>query len=507
MAQADSSEESFDVLIVGAGLSGIDAAYRLRERNPGLTYSILERRERIGGTWDLFRYPGVRSDSDIFTLSFPWNPWRGTRLMAHGDEIRDYLEQTARDFGIYPHITFRTEVLAADFDTGTDLWTVDAIVDGQPRTLTARFLYMCTGYYSYDHAYRPDFPGEENFTGTLVHPQFWPEDLDYAGKKIVVIGSGATAVTLIPALAETAGHVTMLQRSPTYLFPYPWQDPMTTAVQELLPKQLAHDLTRYRNAGLTMGLYLFCRQFPKASRRLLRSIAKRNLPKGFEVDTHFKPAYEPWDQRLCVIPENDFYKAIAGGAADVVTDTIDHFTADGIVVSSGDEIKADIVVTATGLNLIAMGGAGLSVDGEAVNPGEKYAYRGYMLDDVPNLAWSVGYTNASWTLRVDLTSQAVAELIEYMRVNGYTRAYPTLHGRRPATHALLELDSGYVQRAGGKLPKAGEKAPWQVRHNLILDGIDARRYDVTQDMVFGTGNSRPPAGGSAGTRSDQMKER
>lgn len=480
-----SDAEIFDVLIVGAGLSGIDAAYRLREKNPGLNYVILENRERIGGTWDLFTYPGVRSDSDIFTLSFPWNPWKGDRLIAEGHEIRQYLEDSARDFGIMPHIRFGTEVLAANFDTTTNLWTVDVRTDGEPATYQARFLYGCTGYYRYDTGYLPEFPGVDDYTGTLVHPQFWPADLDYAGKKVVVvIGSGATAITLIPSMAPTAGHVTMLQRSPTYLFPYPWRDPMTTLLQKALPSQWSHDITRYRNMLITLGIFLFCRGFPKASRRLLRWIAKRNLPAGYPVDTHFKPAYQPWDQRLCIIPAADFYKTVADGSAEVVTDTIDTFTPTGIALTSGRKLDADIVVTATGLELIAFGGIDLSIDGEIVEPGERYAYRGYMLNDVPNFAWSVGYTNASWTLRVDLTSKAVADLIAHMREHGYTRAYPTLDGATPTPHGLLELDSGYLRRSGSRLPKSADTAPWQVRHNAITDAIDARRYDVAEAMVF-----------------------
>ncbi|MBD0022167.1 NAD(P)-binding protein [Gordonia pseudamarae] len=476
--------ETFDVLIVGAGLAGIDAAYRLREKNPDLNYVILENRARIGGTWDLFTYPGIRSDSDIFTLSFPWNPWKGNRLIAEGHEIRQYLEDTAHDFGIAPHIRFGSEVVAADFDTGTGLWTVDVRVDGEPATYRARFFYSCTGYYRYDAGYLPDFPGIDDFTGTVVHPQFWPADLDYTGKKVVVIGSGATAITLIPSMAATAGHVTMLQRSPTYLFPYPWTDPITAGLQKVLPRQLSHDITRYRNMLLTLVLYLFCRGFPKAARRLLRWIAVRQLPDGYPVDTHFKPAYQPWDQRLCIIPDADFYKAVADGSAEVVTDTVDTFTPTGIALASGRELDADIIVTATGLELLAFGGIDLSVDGEPVEPGDKYAYRGYMLNEVPNFAWSVGYTNASWTLRVDLTSKAVADLIQHMRAHGYTRAYPTLDGATPPAHGLLELDSGYVRRAGSRLPKAADTAPWLVRHNAILDAVDARRYDVTEAMVF-----------------------
>ncbi|MBM7365648.1 flavin-containing monooxygenase [Gordonia hydrophobica] len=482
--QHGTNEDPLDVLIVGAGLSGIDTAYRLREQNPGLDYRIVERRSRIGGTWDLFRYPGVRSDSDIFTLSFPWNPWRGKRTVAQGGEIREYLEQTASDFGIAEHITFNVDVAGADFDTSTDLWTVDALIDGEPTAIVTRFLYMCTGYYRYETGYRPEFPGEKDFQGTFVHPQFWPEDLDYAGKNVVVIGSGATAVTLIPSMAPQAGSVTMLQRSPSYMFPLPWEDGLTKLLQRVLPPQVSHNITRWRNAIATMLLFLFCRAFPKLSRRMLRRIAISLLPKGFDVDTHFKPRYEPWDQRLCIIPDGDFYRAIKNGTADVATDTIAQITATGIDLESGRHLEADIIVTATGLDLVTFGGAHLSIDGEPIEPGEKYAYRGYMLNDVPNLAWSVGYTNASWTLRVDLTAQAVAELLRYMRDHGFTRAVPSLRGATPKAHPLLELDSGYVKRAGGRLPKAGDRAPWQVRHNLILDAIDARKYDVEEEMTF-----------------------
>ncbi|WP_143965863.1 flavin-containing monooxygenase [Gordonia zhaorongruii] len=473
-----------DVLIVGAGLSGIDAAYRLREAVPDLNYRIVEQRSRIGGTWDLFRYPGVRSDSDIYTLSFPWNPWRGDLTIARGDEIREYLESTAKDFGIYDRITFDVEVTAADFDSTTDLWTVDVIVEGEPATIVTRFLYMSTGYFRYDAGYRPEFPDEREFSGTIVHPQLWPEDLDYDGKRVVIIGSGATAVTLVPALAERAGAVTMLQRSPTYLFPYPWTDPLTRGIKRVLPVQAAHDVIRWRNAVLTMGIFLFCRRFPKLARRGLRAIAKSMLPPGYPVDTHFKPSYEPWDQRLCIIPDGDFYQTIKDGRAEVVTDRIARFDEAGVTLESGRHLDADIIVTATGLDLIPFGGVSMSVDGEHFDAGDKYAYRGYMLDDVPNLAWAVGYTNASWTLRVDLTSQAVGELIAHMRERGYTRAMPTLNGARPKAHPLLELDAGYVKRAGGTLPKAGDRTPWQVRHNLILDAIDARRYHVEEEMVF-----------------------
>ncbi len=481
----DQQGQHLDVLIVGAGLAGIDAAYRLAEKNPGIRYQIVERRGRVGGTWDLFRYPGVRSDSDIFTLSFPFRPWTKDRTMAEGGEIRDYIEDTARELGIDEHIEFGIEVTAADFDTTTDLWTVTASTSSGEVTYTARYLYLCTGYYSYDEGYLPDFPGMDDFTGTVVHPQFWPDDLDYAGRKVVVIGSGATAVTLIPSMAPTAASVTMLQRSPTYMLPLPWQDPLTKILKRVLPAQAAHNVIRWRNALGTMGFYLYCRTFPKLSRRTLRAMAARMLPKGYDVDTHFKPRYEPWDERLCVIPDGDFYTSIRDGKAEVVTDTIDHFTPTGIELTSGRHLDADIVVTATGLQLLPLGGAALSIDGQEFKPHDKFAYRGYMLNDVPNLAWSVGYTNASWTLRVDLTSRAFADLIAYMREHGYTHAYPTVGDEVLEERLLLSLDAGYIRRSASLLPKASTHNPWLVRHNLLLDAYDARRYDVTESMVFG----------------------
>ncbi len=483
-----------DVLIVGAGLSGIDSAYRLTERNPGLTYRIVEQRDQIGGTWDLFRYPGVRSDSDIFTLSFPWYPWKGTRTVARGDEIRDYLCDAAAHFGMDEHIDFGVRVVFANFDSTTDLWTVVTEVGGGKREYVARFLYVCAGYYRYDRGYEPDFPGIEKFDGQVVHPQFWPADLDYRGKKVVVIGSGATAVTLIPSMADDVAAITMLQRSPTYMLALPWSDPMTKVALAVLPDRAAHHLIRVRNALGTYVFYAYCRAFPKLSRRTLRRMATLQLPKGYPVDVDFKPAYEPWDQRLCVIPAGDLYTAIRSGKADVVTDQIETFTPTGIDLKSGRHLDADIIVTATGLELVAMGGATLSVDGVEQKAGDKYAYRGYMLNDVPNMAWAVGYTNASWTLRVDLTAQATAKLIAHMRAHGYTHAYPTTGGAVLEDAPLLELDSGYVARAAGNIPKAARTQPWVVRHNLILDAYDARRYDITESMVFGTVHTKEAAG-------------
>ncbi len=474
-----------DVLIVGAGLSGIDAAYRIRERNPELTYSIVEQRERIGGTWDLFRYPGVRSDSDIFTLSLPFHPWPKDRTIAEGGEIREYLEDVASTYGIDKHIQFGTTIKTASFDSARALWTVTGDRAGEQVEFTARFLYMCSGYYRYDSGYLPEFAGIDDFKGQLVHPQFWPEDLDYRDKKVVVIGSGATAITLIPSMAADVEKITMLQRSPTYIMSLPDQDIMTKALRRVLPKGLAHNIIRVRNAIGTFGFYLYCRLFPNLSRRTLRTMAKVFLPSGYPVDVHFKPNYKPWDQRLCVVPNGDLFKAIKSGKADVVTDHIDRFTADGIKVRSGETLPADIVVTATGLQMVPLGAVEFDIDGEPVKVGEHFAYRGYMLSDIPNLAWSVGYTNASWTLRVDLTAQAFAKLLAHMTEHGYTTARPSAGDQVLAEADAWDLTSGYVQRASGLLPKASTANPWKVRHNLVLDHFDAARYDVTEAIVFG----------------------
>ncbi len=484
--RSDAAVEFRDVLIVGAGLSGINAAYRVHERNPGMSYAILERRANIGGTWDLFRYPGVRSDSDIFTLSYPYRPWEGRRMIADGGEIRQYLVDAARDYGIDKNIRHGVHVLSADFDTTTDLWTVDATVDGQPVTYSSRFLFLCTGYYDYDSGYKPEFPGIENYAGTVVHPQQWPEDLDYAGKKVVVIGSGATAITLIPSMARDAAHVTMLQRSPTYVASLPGVDLTAQVLRKVLPAKLAHRVIRTRNAVFTLGFYLYCRRFPTQARKILRGLAIRTLPKGYDVDTHFNPTYKPWDQRLCAVPDADLFRAITTGKAEVVTDHIDSFDSTGITLKSGTHLDADIVVTATGLQVLAFGGIDLNVDGVRVKPSERFLYRGRMLEGVPNFAWSFGYTNASWTLRADLTAQAVGELLHYMESHGYTHACPDRHGETLPEVPALDLDAGYIQRAAGKLPKSSTLRPWTFRQNVVLDSIDARRDKITESMEFGT---------------------
>ena len=482
--------EYSDVLIIGAGISGIGAAYRVHEKNPGLSYTVLERRQRIGGTWDLFRYPGIRSDSDIFTLSFPYEPWRRADYVADGPDIREYLTQAARKYGIDEHIRFNTHVTSADWDSTTDTWTVQTEEAGVPKTYQGRFLFFGTGYYNYDEPYKPEFPGIEQFGGEVVHPQFWPESLDYSGKRVVVIGSGATAVSMIPSLSETAGHVTMLQRSPTYMLSMPRINPLVHAMRKVLPLRLGNRAARLYATTFTVLTYVIARKAPKFSRWLMRALAKRSLPEGYPVDTHFKPRYDPWDQRLCLILENDLYEAIDDGRVTVVTDHIDHFDVSGIVLRSGQRVDADVIITATGLQLQALGGVAVSVDGAEVKPQDRFVYKEHMLEDIPNMAWCVGYINASWTLRADLTARAVAKLLAYMDSHGYTHAYPHLGDKPMPEKPAWNINAGYVQRAAHVLPKSGTHRPWNVRHNYVLDAIDHRFDRIEESMVFGRAKAR-----------------
>jgi cation diffusion facilitator CzcD-associated flavoprotein CzcO/short-subunit dehydrogenase len=516
-----SDAEIFDVLIVGAGLSGIDAAYRLREKNPGLNYVILENRERIGGTWDLFTYPGVRSDSDIFTLSFPWNPWKGDRLIAEGHEIRQYLEDSARDFGIMPHIRFGTEVLAANFDTTTDLWTVDVRTDGEPATYQARFLYGCTGYYRYDTGYLPEFPGVDDYTGTLVHPQFWPADLDYAGKKVVVvIGSGATAITLVPALAEQDAHVTMLQRSPSWVASIPTIRPGDATLRRLLPARSAAWALRWGNALRATALFQASKKRPAMVRRGLRRRLEQELPDDIDIDTHFTPDYDPWDQRLCLVADGDLFAALRSRRASVVTGHIERFTADGLALApgargtSGDEVRhlpADVVVTATGLELLFLGGIELSVDGEEVDVTERLTYRNMALEGVPNLALVVGYANASWTLRADLTCAWVARLLDHLHTEGLTTCIPVNHGAVTTAEPLLGLRSGYMLRAVDRFPKQGSDLPWRSPQNYLSDrrdlGSDPLHLDALElTRAPGAGGAHPSPGAVGSPRVEPATE-
>jgi cation diffusion facilitator CzcD-associated flavoprotein CzcO len=480
-----SEPEYSDVLIIGAGISGIGAAYRIHERNPGLRYTILERRARVGGTWDLFRYPGIRSDSDIYTLCFPWEPWTRPEMIADGEQIWQYLDDTARKHAIDKHIQFNTYVRSADWDSNTDTWTVQTEQNGNPKIYRSRFLFFGTGYYNYDEPYRPEFPGIEEFEGEVVHPQHWPQDLDYTGKRIVVIGSGATAVSLIPSLTDKAASVTMLQRTPSYMISATKVEPTALAIRKVLPPKVAHWIVRWRNAIIGALLWLIARRAPEFSKRMLRRIAERNLPEGYDIDTHFNPPYNPWDQRLCFIIGADLYKEIAQGRVEMVTDHIDHMDADGIVLKSGRRIDADVIVTATGLQLQSLGGATISVDGEKIDPHERFLYRRHMLEDVPNAAWCVGYTNASWTLGADLTAQSFAKLLAHMTSHGYTHAYPHLGNVNMPEQPAFNLESGYVKRGLHALPKSGTRRPWVISHNFVRDALGHRFAAADESMVFG----------------------
>ncbi|MCB0932022.1 MAG: NAD(P)/FAD-dependent oxidoreductase [Mycobacterium sp.] len=483
---AEQDGGSYDVVIIGAGISGIGAAYRLAESDNSTRYVILERRERVGGTWDLFRYPGVRSDSSIFTLSWPWAPWTGKEYVADGDIIRDYIEDTARKHGIDQHIRFRTTVVSADWDSTTDTWTIHVTENGSPKTYRGRFVFFGSGYYNYDQPYDPDFPGLESFGGTVVHAQHWPEDLDYTGKRIVVIGSGATAVSLVPALARKAAHVTMLQRSPGYLFSFPRINPVLEPIRKRLPRNISYRIIRAYALSLEKLIWVFARRAPTRMKKLVRWQNTRELPPGYPVERDFKPRYNPWDQRLCVVADGDVFTAIREGSLEVVTDHIDHVDATGVALKSGRHLAADIIVKATGLNLLALGGVRISVDGTEVKPQERFSYKAHMLEDVPNLIWCIGYTNASWTLRADMTARSAARLIEYMKAHGYTHAYPHLPAGPMPEKPTWDLQSGYVMRNAHALPRSGTKRPWVVRQDFVADAIDHRFMDkIDENMVFG----------------------
>ncbi|HET7335728.1 MAG TPA: NAD(P)/FAD-dependent oxidoreductase [Rhizomicrobium sp.] len=474
----------FDVVIVGAGLSGIGAAYHLQANCPGKTYAILEGREAIGGTWDLFRYPGIRSDSDMYTLGYAFKPWVEAKAIADGPSIRKYVRDTAKDNDIERHIRFRHQVKRADWSSADARWTVEAETgpDKQVTRYTCNFLFMCSGYYSYEGGYTPDFAGTENFAGTIVHPQKWPADLDYKNKRVVVIGSGATAVTLVPEMAKDAAHVTMLQRSPTYVVSRPAEDALANWLRAKLPAKLAYALTRWRN--VLMGMYFFnlSRKKPEKVKQYLVGMVKDELGADYDVKTHFTPRYNPWDQRLCLVPDSDLFLSLKSGKSSVVTDTIEHFTPKGLKLASGKELEADIIVTATGLKLVLLGGMQVSVDGAPVNMAKTMSYKGMMYSDVPNLASAFGYTNASWTLKCDLTCEYVCRILNYMDRKGVAIATP----RRDASVGeapWLDFSSGYVQRALDVLPRQGDRKPWKLYQNYALDMVTLRFGKVDDGIL------------------------
>jgi monooxygenase len=483
-----SPDHVVDVLIIGAGLSGVGAAYRLQEQCPDRTYALLEARDAVGGTWDLFRYPGVRSDSDIYTFSYPFQPWRGDQSLADGAGIRGYVEQVVGEHGIDRRIHLGTRVVSASWSSAEGRWTVRTEPTGatagerRPETWSCAFLYGCAGYYDYSRGHTPTFPGQEDFAGQVVHPQFWPDDLDHAGRRVVVIGSGATAVTLVPAMAGTAAHVTMLQRSPSWITALPRRDPLADRLRRRLPARVAHRLIRAKNLAVSQGFYQLSRRCPAVVRAYLRRRVVARLGEDY-TDAHFTPRYDPWDQRLCVVPDGDLVRAIRRRDASVVTDQIDRFVPEGIRLASGEVLPADLVVTATGLRMELLSGVALDVDGAPVRLPEHALYRGLMLDGVPNFAIAIGYVNASWTLRSDLSSRYVCRFLNHLRRHRLTYGYPVRPGDL-TPRPVLPLSSGYVQRALASLPVQGDSGPWTVPQNYLVDSLQMRRADLAVDMRF-----------------------
>ena len=470
-----------DVLIVGAGLSGIGVACHLSSRLPDKTFAILEARDAIGGTWDLFRYPGIRSDADMRTFGYEFKPWRSENAIADAAEILDYLSEAVEEHGLAPHIRFGHTVLGAVWSSQHARWTVRVRSGEEASELTSRFLFSATGYYDHAQGYRPRFDGEEDFAGPIVHPQHWPEDLELTGRRVIVIGSGATAATLIPAMAGDAAHVTMLQRSPSYVLSVPRRDPIVNRLRRLLPERPAWQLARRIVLAQQRAIYSLSRRHPKLVRRLLRALAKRQLPAGYPVDLHFNPRYEPWDERMCLIPDGDLFAAIKSGRASVVTDRIDRFTDRGILLQSGGELEADIVVTATGLNMLAFGGLELSIDGEQVAVNEAVAYKAMMLSGVPNFAYALGYVNAVWTLKVDLVGQHLCRLLAHMDARGFDTVVPELDD--PALERLPYFDfkAGYIQRGMPAFPRRGSHGPWTVPELSYAQDVARLRQGPIED--------------------------
>ncbi len=462
--------EHYDALIIGAGISGLSAAYHFSTECPTKTYKIIERRANIGGTWDLFNYPGIRSDSDMYTFGYAFKPWRDKAAIAKKEKILDYLEETADEFDIRQHIEFGLHSQRCEWDSETALWTVTTnATDGSgPRVFTCRFVFMCVGYYNYDQAHAPEFKDQDAFKGEILHPQFWPANANYASKNVVIIGSGATAVTMVPAMAEQAAHVTMLQRSPTYMGSKPAEDAMANRLSHWFGDWAA----RWWFILSGMFLYAYCKAFPARAKQRIVSEIEKMLGDKFDPK-HFTPDYNPWDQRVCLCPDADFFEAIKADKASVVTDHIERFTADGILLQSGERLAADIIVTATGLDMLFLGGMDVVVDGKVNQPNEVFIYKGFMCNDTPNMFASVGYTNASWTLKVDLTNKYACRLINYMQANGHRYCVPRVSNDIQAT-PLLDLDSGYIKRAAHRFPQQGSRAPWKLYQNYIFDKLSLK---------------------------------
>lgn len=478
-----SASDHVDIIIVGAGLSGIGAARQLQDKCPDKSIAILEARETIGGTWDLFRYPGIRSDSDMYTMGYDSKPWLDPKAIADGPSILSYVREAAAERGLDRRIRFGHRMTAASWSSEAGRWTVTVArsADDNNIELTCNMLFVCSGYYNYEHGYTPEFPGLDEFSGPVIHPQHWPAALDYAGKRVVIIGSGATAMTLVPALAGTAEKVVMLQRSPTYVVSMPAEDAVAHVLRKLLPEKLAYRLIRWKNIRFQRFVYQQTRVKPHKVKAKLLSLVRKALGPDYDIDRHFTPDYNPWDQRLCLVPDGDLFKAIRRGDAEVVTDEIERFTADGIVLKSGDTLPADIVVTATGLELKVLGGARFTVDGEAVHIPDTWSYKGMMFSGVPNLVYTIGYINASWTLRSELVAEYVCRLVNEMTQRGATQCTPTLReedkGMTP--HLMIEdFSPGYFRRGMHLFPQQGDHDPWRNTQNYLLDQQTIRHAPI-----------------------------
>lgn len=474
------TKQYFDVVIIGAGLSGIGAAYHIQKKCPRKTYTILEGRSDIGGTWDLFRYPGIRSDSDMYTLGFSFNPWEDAKAIADGPAILQYIKDTAQKFGIAPHIRFNHRVIAANWSDAEKMWTLH--IEPQNRVICCRFLVSCTGYYNYEHGYEPTFAGSESFAGTIIHPQKWDDKLQYADKKVVIIGSGATAVTLVPEMAKKAAHVVMLQRSPTYIVNLPSKDKIANLFRQRLPSKVAYQLARWKNILLSMLFYQIARRAPNVFKRMVRKGIQKELGTDYDL-RHFDPQYQPWDQRLCLVPDSDLFKALRQNKAEIVTDTIERFTPKGILLKSGRELEADIIVTATGLQLQMLGGIDMRVNNETRPARDIYCYRGTMFSDIPNFAIAIGYTNASWTLKCDLNCHYITRILNYMDKKGYQVCTPRFDSQRFKPEPLLNFNAGYVLRSIDEMPRQGSAAPWKMHQNYLRDSLSLR-YGTVDDAYL-----------------------
>ena len=474
-------DKHVNILIVGAGLSGIGAAYHLKKECPNKEYLILESRDQLGGTWDLFRYPGIRSDSDMTTMGFRFKPWKGEKLVAEGGAILDYLHEIADENNIKDKIQYHSHVNSVSWSSEEARWTIEYKnkIKDLNEVITCDFLYFCVGYYDYDEAYEPEFKGRDNFKGQIIHPQNWPNDLDYSGKRVVVIGSGATAVTLIPSMAEKTKHITMLQRSPTYYMIRPNKNPLGNFIRKITNNTVAYYVMRWQNINMQSFFFKRARKYPQRVKDFLIGLVKDHLPENFDVDRHFTPPYNPWDQRLCLVPDGDLFNAINDGKASVVTDHIEEFKTDGIKLKSGEKLQADIIITATGFNVLLFGNIDIKVDNKIIDSSKSMTYKGMMVSNVPNLIMTFGYTNASWTLRADLTAEYACRLFNYMDKHGYKYCQPTPEGEIEIDGEWLDFNSGYVMRVLEKLPRQGARDPWRNTQNYKKDVLQLRYGRIT----------------------------